>query len=372
MVVLTGNYFTGATAMAFNGTAAPGFVVNSNTQITVSAPVGVTTGLITVTGPGGIGTSGTNFTVPPANDLCANAIALACGQTVSGTTVGATTTGDPTGSCGASVDGGGVFYILTGTGGSISVTTCNAGPGFDTKLFVFSGSCGAYVCVGGNDDDATCTTSTLLSRVTFSSVAGTTYYLLVGGYQDVTAPVTAGPFTLSATCAPAPPAITGLSPNSGPVGALVTITGPNLAGANFLTINGIAIVGFTVVNATTITFTVPAGTTSGNVVVTTPNGTSAGSLFTFTVVTGTASARRSEFSVWPNPIAAKGTLNVKLAIPAASARLTLHNVLGQVVSTRAFSGSTTELATMGLAAGTYLLTVETERGAPSIQRVVVE
>ncbi|GAB2702909.1 hypothetical protein GCM10011495_00090 [Hymenobacter frigidus] len=372
VVVLTGNNFTGATAVAFNGTAAPGFVVNSNTQITVSAPAGVTTGLITVTGPGGIGTSGTNFTVPPANDFCANAIALACGQTVSGTTVGATTTGDPTGSCGTSVDGGGVFYTLIGTGGSISVTTCNAGPGFDTKLFVFSGSCGAYVCVGGNDDDPACTTGPFRSRVTFSSVAGTTYYLLVGGYQDATGPVTAGAFTLSATCFPVPPAITGLSPNSGPVGALVTITGTNLAGATSVTINGVAITGFTVVNATTITFTVPAGTTSGNVVVTTPNGTSAGSPFTFTVVTATASVRRSEFSVWPNPIAAKGTLNVKLAIPAASARLTLHNVLGQVVSTRAFSGSTTELATTGLAAGTYLLTVETERGAPSIQRVVVE
>ena len=116
----------------------------------------------------------------------------------------------------------------------------------------------------------------------------------------------------------------------------------------------------------------PVGTTSGNVVVTTPNGTSAGSPFTFTVVTATASANRSEFSVWPNPVVGKGTLNIKLAIPAATARLTLHNVLGQVVSTRIFSGSTTELATTGLAAGTYLLTVETDRRAPSIQRVVVE
>ena len=373
VVVLTGNNFTGATAVAFNGTAAPGFVVNSNTQITVSAPVGVTTGLITVTGPGGIGTSGTNFTVPPANDLCANAIVLTCGQTVSGTTVGATATGDPTGSCGGeAVQGGGVFYTLIGTGGSISVTTCNVGPGFDTKLFVFSGSCGAYVCVGGNDDDPACTTGAFRSRVTFASVAGTTYYVLVGGYQGPTGPLTAGTFTLSATCAPAPPAITGLSPASGPVGAPVTITGTNLTGATSLTLNGVAITGFTVVNATTITFIVPAGTTSGNVVVTTPNGTSAGSPVTFTVVTATAGAQRSEFSVWPNPVAGKGTLNIKLATPAASARLTLHNVLGQVVGTRTFSGSTTELATTGLAAGTYLLTVETDRRAPSIQRVVVE
>ena len=368
VVVLTGNNFTGATAVAFNGTNAPGFVVNSNTQITVSAPAGVTTGLITVTGPGGTGTSSTNFTVPPVNDLCANAIALACGQTVSGTTVGSTTTGDPVGTCGGeAIEGGLVFYTIVGTGGSITVTTCNAGAGFDTKLFVFSGSCGAYVCVGGNDDDATCTTSTLRSRLTFASVAGTSYFVLVGGFGTAT-----GPFALSATCAPAPPAITGLSPTSGPVGTPVTITGTNLTGATALTLNGVAITGFTVVNATTITFTVPAGTTSGNVVVTTPNGTSAGSPFTFTVITASARANQSEFSVWPNPVAGKGTLNVKLATPATSARLTLHNVLGQVVGTRTFSGSTAELPTTGLAAGTYLLTVETDRRAPSIQRVVVE
>ena len=39
-VVLTGINFTGVTAVAFNGTAAPGFVVNSDTQITVPVPAG--------------------------------------------------------------------------------------------------------------------------------------------------------------------------------------------------------------------------------------------------------------------------------------------------------------------------------------------
>ena len=368
VVTLNGSNFTGATAVAFNGLNAPGFVVNSNTQITVSAPAGVSTGRITVTGPGGTGTSTTNFTVPPANDLCANAIALACGQTVSGTTVGATATGDPTGSCGGEViNGGGVFYSIAGTGGSITVTTCNAGPGFDTKLFVFSGSCGALVCVDGNDDDPTCATSTLRSRVTFPSVAGTTYYVLVGGYLGAT-----GAFAVSATCAPPLPVITGLSPATGPVGTVVTITGTNFTGATSVTLNGVAITGFTVVNATTITFAVPAGATSGNVVVTTPNGASAGSPFAFTVVTAAASARRSEFSVWPNPVAGRGTLRVALPTAAGKAQATLRTVLGQTVATRAFSGSSTELPMAGLAAGTYLLTVQTDGRAPSIQRVVVE
>ena len=39
-VVLTGSNFTGATAVTFNGVAAPGFVVNSSTQLTVSVPAG--------------------------------------------------------------------------------------------------------------------------------------------------------------------------------------------------------------------------------------------------------------------------------------------------------------------------------------------
>ncbi|WP_426062320.1 IPT/TIG domain-containing protein, partial [Hymenobacter sp. B1770] len=45
--------FTGATAVRFNGVTAPGFVVNSATQITVNVPAGATSGNVTVTTPGG-------------------------------------------------------------------------------------------------------------------------------------------------------------------------------------------------------------------------------------------------------------------------------------------------------------------------------
>ena len=62
-VIITGTNFTGATGVTFNGIAAPGFVVNSATQITVSVPAGATTGFIAVTTPGGTATSTTSFTV---------------------------------------------------------------------------------------------------------------------------------------------------------------------------------------------------------------------------------------------------------------------------------------------------------------------
>ena len=67
VVILTGTGFTDASAVDFNGVNAPGFVVsNGGTTITVSAPLGVTTGLITVTSAGGTGSSPSNFIVPTA------------------------------------------------------------------------------------------------------------------------------------------------------------------------------------------------------------------------------------------------------------------------------------------------------------------
>ncbi|MBF9220237.1 reprolysin-like metallopeptidase [Hymenobacter ruricola] len=368
VVVLTGTNFLGATQVTFNGTAAPAFTINSATQLTATAPVGVSTGPICVTGPGGQGCSATSFGLAPANDLCADAIAIACGQSVTGSTVNATDAGDPTGNCVADIDAGGVFYTIVGTGNNLTVSTCNAGTNFDTKLFVYSGACGAYVCVGGNDDASNCNSNGgVSSTVTFASVLGETYRIFVTGYDGEE-----GTFVLRATCSASAPTITQISPNSGPEGTTVTITGTNFTGATAASFNGLRGTSFTVVNATTITVVVPTGATTGDVYLSSPNGASNGSLFTVTPLSATANANQSTFSVWPNPIAAKGTLHLTLALPARSASLTLRNVLGQTVTTRSFSGSSTELSTTGLATGTYLLTVQTEGRAPSIQRVVVE
>ena len=64
-VVITGSGFLGTTAVRFNGITAPGFVVNSPTQLTVSVPLGADTGPVSVVTPVATAASGTAFTVQP-------------------------------------------------------------------------------------------------------------------------------------------------------------------------------------------------------------------------------------------------------------------------------------------------------------------
>jgi hypothetical protein len=140
-----------------------------------------------------------NFTVlcpipPPANDLCANAIPVACNSSVSGTSFGSTNTGNP-GICTTDLStAGGVWYTVQGWNGQMTATTCSA-TGFDTKLGIFTGSCGAFTCVAGNDDDATCSFSGLRSSVNWTATSGTTYYIYVTGFGTST-----GAFELRVTC----------------------------------------------------------------------------------------------------------------------------------------------------------------------------
>jgi|GEM_PF-271788 len=89
-------------------------------------------------------------------------------------------------------------------------------------------------------------------------------------------------------------------------------------------------------------------------------------------VTATTAGSATQFSVWPNPATKHGVLHIALSAPANTATLTLHTLLGQVVSTRSFSGSATDLPTTELAAGTYLLTVQAASQASTTLRVVVE
>ena len=63
-VIILGNNLTGASAVAFNGTAAT-FTVVSATEITTTVPSGATTGSVSVTTPGGTLNSNVKFRVTP-------------------------------------------------------------------------------------------------------------------------------------------------------------------------------------------------------------------------------------------------------------------------------------------------------------------
>lgn len=89
----------------------------------------------------------------------------------------------------------------------------------------------------------------------------------------------------------APPAISAVSPASGPLagGTLVTLTGTNLTGASAVTFGGTPATGVTVVSPTQITALTPAGSGTVDVVVTTAGGPSAiGSSARFTYVAAPA------------------------------------------------------------------------------------
>ncbi|MDR6967868.1 hypothetical protein J2X31_001882 [Flavobacterium arsenatis] len=146
------------------------------------------------------------FTGPINNDDCANAITLpSCSgsvQTVAGSTTGSTVDSNyqDCGATGTNATERGVWYKYIGDNSSVTITTCNA-VGYDSRLTVYSGSCGTFTCVAGNDD-AACAASGLRSEVNFNAVAGTDYYVFVHGYQSGTNLSATGNFILTLTCAP--------------------------------------------------------------------------------------------------------------------------------------------------------------------------
>ncbi|MGI4742741.1 MAG: DUF3500 domain-containing protein [Janthinobacterium lividum] len=86
----------------------------------------------------------------------------------------------------------------------------------------------------------------------------------------------------------------------------------------------------------------------------------------YTTVTATKSeTAASIFSVYPNPVATGLGLDVVLAKATPSATYTLRNMLGQTVASDLFTGTATKVSTVGLAAGTYILTVQ-PAGEPAV------
>ncbi len=228
LVTITGTGFTGATAVDFGTTAATNVTVVSDTTITADSPAGTGVVNVTVTTPAG------TSAVSPADEFT---YTVAAAPVVTGLSP---TTG-PT--------AGGTLVTITGTefhrrhGGRLrddGGDECDGGE----RHHDHGGQPGRHRH-GGRDRDDACGHVGHIGRrsVHIHSRA---------------------------------PAVTGLSPTSGPPagGTMVTITGTGFTGATAVDFGTTAATNVDVVSDTTITADSPAGTGTVDVTVTTPGGTS--------------------------------------------------------------------------------------------------
>ncbi|MGA1534227.1 MAG: hypothetical protein ACO4B4_06930 [Planctomycetota bacterium] len=132
----------------------------------------------------------------PMNDTCATALPIVCGDVVFGSTTTASPEALPF--CGTS-DGtaGAVWYRFAGTGDIVTLNTCQPGTTYDTKIRVYTGTCGNFTCVTGNDD-VSCS-PVYRSEVEFTTIPGVDYHVVVHGYSAAS-----GDFEMLVTCPPPP------------------------------------------------------------------------------------------------------------------------------------------------------------------------
>ena len=196
------------------GTAPASFTVNSDSQITVTVPLGATTNAITVSTPVGYATTASKF------DVIYNG----------GTGIYASPTVAPP-------------NAMISVGGNISPNYVSA------------------VSINGQSATFNRLTSTLNVFVPLNATSG-----YIGVTQFGLAYRSDVPFTVSR-----PPSISGFSPTNGPAGTLVTIYGSEFTGITNVNFNGSTSV-FSVVSSSVITATVPAAAATGKIGVKGPYG----------------------------------------------------------------------------------------------------
>ena len=301
-VTIDGTNLSGATSVTFGGAAAT-ITANTATQITVTAPAGPAGAVdVAVTTVGGSATLAGGYTYVAAPSI--TSLSATSGPTAGGTTV----TIDGTNLSGASsVTFGGVAATITAnTSNQITVTAPAGAAGtVDVVVTTVGGSTtlpGGYTYVAAPSITSLSTTSgptaggtsvtidgTNLSgatSVTFGGAAATitantsnqiTVTAPAGGAGavDVVVTTVGGSATLpNSYTYVAAPALTSLSPTTGPTagGATVTIDGTNLSGASSVTFGGAAAT-ITANTSSQITVTTPAGAAGAvDVVVTTVGG----------------------------------------------------------------------------------------------------
>lgn len=129
--------------------------------------------------------------ITPENDSCFTAITLACGGSDTASNILATDGDAPTACTGGGTTSKGNWYTFTGTGQAVTISTDGTATNFDTEINIYSGACNALVCVGGDDDSGTGTTS----EYTFTATNATVYSIYVDGKGAAQ-----GQYEISLTC----------------------------------------------------------------------------------------------------------------------------------------------------------------------------
>ena len=295
-VTITGRDLAGATEVRFNGAIAS-FNVFGN-QISASVPAGATTGPITVVTPGGTGVSSDLFTVTQTLPPVIASVSPASGPV-------------------------GTQVIINGS--NLAGATAVRFNGVDA-LF--------NIGFSGESINTTVPSGATSGNITVVTPAG----ISPGSFFEVTA-------------AP-PPAITDFSPDTGRAGDSVTINGFSLSGATSVRFNGIS-AAFTVFGGSIIA-TVPVGTSTGPVTITTPSGSDSSS-GVFTVVT-TPPPTITGFSPTTGPVGSSVTISGANLAGATAVKFNgltaTFNLFGNKIIARVPAGATTGAITVTTPSGT--------------------
>jgi glucose/arabinose dehydrogenase len=304
-VTITGNAFADATAVKFNTTAAQGFTVDSDSQITAVVAPGTMSGRISVTTPAGSGISTGSFTVMAISSISPRTGPAGTNVVIRGTALAGATAVKFHGTNAASytVDSPSQITAVVApatTSGFVTVTGPN-GTATGPRMFTFippapsitdftptSGIAGTSVTIMGSHFTGTTAVKfhgTSAKRFTVNSDSRITAVVRAGSTTGPIAVTNPGGTDTSADSFTVhqPPTISSFSPDSGRAGTTVTILGDRFTGATMVKFHGKNAARFTVVSDGKITAVVMSGTTSGPIVVFTPVGTATSSS-SFTVL----------------------------------------------------------------------------------------
>ncbi|WP_293371241.1 DUF1800 family protein [Nevskia sp.] len=402
-VTVSGSNFTGATGVTVGNSSRVAVTSVTATSLSFLVPADATTGSIRVYNSSTNGTSVGNFTVSAPGPILVPSV-LSFSPTAG--PVGTVVTVNGVGFAGAiqaSIGGSTRVPVSNVTATSLSfVVPAGAST---SKILIFnstyngtsltnftvtavaatpavsgfspaSGPVGTVVTVTGTGfTGATQASIGNSTRVAVSNVTATSLSFTVpagasNGPVQIHNPTnsgsSAGSFTVTAPAVP--PAVSGFSPTSGPVGTVVTVTGTGFTGATQASIGNSTRVAVSNVTATSLSFTVPADASNGPVQVhnATSSGTSAAS---FTVTVPAVTPVVSSFAPTSGPVGTvvtvtgTGFTGATQASIGNSTRVAVSNVTATSLSFAVPAGASNGVVQIhnasnsGSSAGSFTVTV---------------